>query len=121
MDDQPVPVEAVNEAGNAAFEVIGFLTILPFIPEGQFQTFIEESHLPDTLADGFEIVLGVAENRLIGEEDGRGAGARGFTDLFNLALGYAPFIFLLVKLSITPDLNFHPGGKGVDYRGAHPV
>ena len=57
VDDRLVAVEAPDEAGDAAFEVVGLLLVVAAVVEGDLQAAVEIGHLADAVGQGVEIVV----------------------------------------------------------------
>jgi hypothetical protein len=96
----PGAVEVADEAGDAALEVEGQLIVAPLVTQEYLQALIQVGYLPDSIFNGIEVVSGVAENLLVGEEGGGGTAAIGFTDDGDIPLRYPLLELLMVDLAV---------------------
>ena len=108
MDHLAVVVQMAHKTGDAAFKIKGLLLIFIDIGDGYFQPFIEVSHLPDTFAEGIEIILHSAEDFFIRQKAGGRAGAFRLTGHSDIDYGDTLVVFLEIKLVVTFDPDFDP-------------
>ena len=126
VDYTPGLVEAADEAGYAALEVVGDLVIgpqvgMPVAQEGDLEALVQIGHLPEPLAQRIVVVLHRAEYARVGHEGDGGASARAGAFLNQLG-GRLPLGKLLgVQPTVPPDLYSHILGERIDYGRPHAV
>src|SRR5277367_2859332 len=114
-------VEVLDEFGDAAGEAkFGFLATA-LVVERDFQAFVQEGELAETLREGVVAVDGLAENFGIGVESDFRAGLARLAGSFELRGGHALFVGLLPDFAFAPDFQIEPIGKRVDDGDADAV
>ena len=125
-------VEAADEAGNAALEVVGYLVVgpevfvsAPVAAECDFQALVEICHFLEALAQHIEVVGEVLEYLDVGHERDGGAGLAAAAPRQRLGcqLGLAAPARegLPVQRPVSADLDFEALGERVDDRCANAV
>ena len=98
-------------------EDFGILLSYSFILEGDLDTLVKESHLTHSVHDGVIIENRSFENFGIRPESCLGSGLSGsITYYLQRACISSLSVFLVIYLAVSSDLNFHLGGKSVNYR-----
>ena len=107
-----------------AGDLVARLIRLAQIGQGELQSLVQEGHLLETIAQGFEIVGGGFENLAVGPEGHGGTG--GFTFGHRLALGQTGGR-LLVDVGLCPvealttHFDVDAGGQRIHHGDAHAV
>ena len=114
-------IQVLDEFGDAAGESkFGFLAVA-FVVERDFQAFVEEGELAETLRKRVEAVDGLVENRRIGVERDLCAGFARLAGSFQLRCRDSFFVGLLPDFAIAPDFEVEPVGKSIDDGDADAV
>jgi hypothetical protein len=66
MFDLPVPVQVMDITRDTTFKIKGFLNICSVILDGYLQSFVKIGNFSDALAQGIDVIGGIAKNLLIG-------------------------------------------------------
>src|SRR5215469_9733022 len=114
-------VEDLDEFADSAFEMELLALAVALVGEPDAQAAVEIRHLAQIARDQLVLELDLGKNFRVGRKRGFGPGLLCAALLFDLGLGDAALVALVIDLAAAMDLGFKLFAQRVDDRGAHAV